>query len=371
MNKNSGIKILGTGSYKPEFVVKNSDFAEFIETDDEWIISRTGIRERRYNLAEPNYLMAVKAAERALESANMNNTEGKEGIDMIIVSTATPDTFYPSTSCIVQNHTGAKNACAIDINVGCTGFVNALDIARSYLSCGTYRRILVVSSEMLSRQTDFTDRTTCVLFGDGAGAVVVESAPDKKYSAILGAIGEDCRDMKLKCPVNYENTNPFSKSENMNKSSGFIEMNGKEVYKFASDIMPKAVIQACGKIGWGLSDIDLLIPHQANIRIINAAMRNLDIPEDKVYINIERTGNISSACIPVCLDELYADGRIKSGMRVCLVAFGAGLTYGSTPFFKGAWRGFPTRNLPRQRPKRAASELSPRATRPPKMFGAK
>jgi len=322
--KNNGIKILGVGSYKPDFVVNNSDFTKFIDTDDEWITSRTGIKQRRMNIDNTNFSMAVAAAERALKSANVNGEE----IDMIILSTATPDTFYPSTSCLVQRAVGAKNAGAIDINVGCTGFVNALDIARNYLAAGTYKTILVVSSEMLTRQTDFTDRGTCVLFGDGAGAVVVQAA-DSEYHAVLGAIGEDYDDLKLKCHVNYPSNSPFTKSRDTNESSGFICMDGKEVYKFASDIMPKAVNAVCEKAGWRLSDIDLLIPHQANIRIINAAMKNFDINADKVYVNIENTGNISSACIPVCLDELYSMGKIKPGMKVCLVAFGAGLTFGA------------------------------------------
>jgi 3-oxoacyl-[acyl-carrier-protein] synthase-3 len=228
---------------------------------------------------------------------------------------------------LVQNIIGAKNACAVDTGAACTGFVNALDIARSYLALGEYKKILVVAGEMLSRQVDFTDRGSCVLFGDGAGAVVVE-ASDKLYTSYLGATGEDYKNMALHCAVNYQSNNPFAASENISPPL-FLEMDGKEVYKFASDIMPKAVTAVCERAGVELSEVDLLIPHQANVRIIKSAMRNLAIPMEKVYVNLHTTGNISSACIPVCLDELYKSNRLKDGAKVCMVAFGAGLTYGS------------------------------------------
>ncbi|MCL1865968.1 MAG: ketoacyl-ACP synthase III [Oscillospiraceae bacterium] len=330
INKN-GIKICGTGSYKPEFVVKNSDFAAFIDTDDAWITSRTGIKERRYEITHSNHFMAAEAAKRALKSANVNDIDESEfakSVDMIIASTSTGDYFYPSLSCLVQNLTGAVNSCAVDVSAGCTGFVNALDIARNYIVSGTYRRILVVASERLSRQTDFTDRGTCILFGDGAGAVVVEPSENGDYAAFLGAIGENPAESKLCCEINYNDNSPFKNEKEPCKNT-FIRMNGKEVYKFATDIMPRAVGEVCRRVGWKMSDIDMIVPHQANVRIINAAMKNLDVAADKVYVNIHEWGNISSACIPVCLDELRAAGRIREGMKVCLVAFGAGLTYGA------------------------------------------
>jgi 3-oxoacyl-[acyl-carrier-protein] synthase-3 len=320
----NGIKFLGTGSYKPDFVVTNSDFSKHIETDDEWITTRTGIKQRRMNIGNTNFFMAVKAAKRALDSAGVAAGE----IDMIIAATATPDFFYPSMSCLVQHDLGAVNAFAIDINSACTGFVNALDVARNYLAVGACKKVLVVASEMLSNQIDFTDRGTCVLFGDGAGAAVVESS-DKQYSAFLRAKGENSENISLKCSANYAGNSPFVHNDGGICTSPYLQMDGKEVYKFASDIMPKAVVEVCDRAGWELSDIDLLIPHQANIRIIKAAMKNLNVHSDRVYVNIHDTGNISSACIPVCLDELYSAGRIKPGMRVCLVAFGAGLTYGA------------------------------------------
>jgi 3-oxoacyl-[acyl-carrier-protein] synthase-3 len=332
-----GIKILGTGSYKPDCVVTNDDFSTIagLETDNEWIVSRTGITQRRFNCTNAgadgtNFAMLIKASKRAIESAKIDVAE----IDMVVVSTASPDFFYPSMSCLVQGAVGAVNAFAIDINAACTGFVNALDIARNYIAAGSAKKVLVVAGEMLSNQVDFNDRTTCILFGDGAGAVVAEAA-DKPYYAYLGAIGDNYCVPALHSRVPYRSNTPFL-GDTQSTDSGepwaggeYIQMDGKGVYKFATEIMPKAVHSVIEKSGWSLSDIDLLIPHQANIRIIKTAMKSLDIPMEKVYVNIADTGNISSACVPVCLDELYAAGRIQSGMKVCIVAFGAGLTYGS------------------------------------------
>ncbi|MCL2754731.1 MAG: ketoacyl-ACP synthase III [Oscillospiraceae bacterium] len=324
----SGIKILGTGCFEPDLIVSNSDFSHIakLETDDEWITSRTGIRQRRF-CQTTNLDMMTRAAKAALENAGVSPDE----IDAIIVSTATPQFFYPSMSCLVQNTVGVKNAFAIDVHAACTGFVNALDIARNYLSLPDtgVKKALVVAGEMLSNQADFTDRSTCVLFGDGAGAVVIERAAHKQYSCILGAKGEDFGDIALYCKVPYARNSPFPSADNDDSYKPYLQMDGKAVYKFASDIMPRMVKAVCEKAGLALSDIDLLIPHQANIRIIKSAMRNLDIPDERVYVNIHDTGNISSACIPVCLDELSRANRLKSGMKVCLVAFGAGLTFGS------------------------------------------
>ncbi|MCL2633293.1 MAG: ketoacyl-ACP synthase III [Oscillospiraceae bacterium] len=325
MSLKQGIKILGTGSFKPNFVVKNADFTKYIDTTDEWIFTRTGISQRRYNIDGTTFSMASAAAERALASSNVSPEE----IDMIIVATGSPDYFYPSCACLVQSVLGAKNACAVDISAACTGFVSALDMARSYLVVGKYKKILVIASESLSQQVDFTDRGTCVLFGDGAAAAVVE-ASDKTYASVLGVIADNHENPLLYCKVNYNNNSPFNNNSQFTiHNSQFINMDGKEVYKFAVDIMVRATEQACTEAGYALSEIDLLIPHQANIRIINTAMKNLDIPVEKVYVNIHDTGNISSACVPTCLDELFSSGRIKPGMKICMTAFGAGFTYGS------------------------------------------
>jgi len=328
MDINHGIEILGTGSYKPEIAVNNEEFANFIETDDEWIYSRTGIKRRGFNAGRTNFFMAANAAKQALASANTSADE----IGLIITSTASPDFYYPSMSCLVQNIIGAKNAAALDVSAACTGFIYGLDVARNYLALGKYKKILVIASEFLSEQTDFTDRSTCVLFGDGAGAAVVTGS-DKAYASVLGAVGDSYPDMQLYCKANYKNNNPFVK--NISEKSvipEYIQMNGKEVYKFAVDIMARAVTEVCADAGFALSDLDLLIPHQANIRIINTAMKSLDIPMEKVCVIIEDYGNISSACIPTCLNLLNNEGRLKRGLKICMVAFGAGMTYGATAF---------------------------------------
>ncbi|MDR0222977.1 MAG: ketoacyl-ACP synthase III [Oscillospiraceae bacterium] len=327
MDIKHGIKIIGTGSYTPETVVKNSDFSEYMDTDDEWIYSRTGIKERRFNTGKTNFFMAGEAAKRALDSAGAKPEE----IDMIIVSTASPDFFYPSAACLVQNIIGAKNAAALDVSAACAGFIYALDVARNYLFAGKYKKIMVIASEFLSRQFDFYDRTVSVLFGDGAGCVIIGGSR-RPYASVLGAAGEGCSDMKLFCKANYGMNVPFAKTADKEEQDPYIRMNGKDVYKFAVDIMPKAVKEVCPQAGFALSDVDLLIPHQANIRIINSAMKDLGIPAEKVFLNIEKRGNISSACIPVCLDELNRAGKLRDGARICAVAFGAGFTYGAAAF---------------------------------------
>jgi 3-oxoacyl-[acyl-carrier-protein] synthase-3 len=327
MSVKQGIKIIGTGSYVPEVTVKNDDFSEFIDTSDEWIYSRTGIKERRFNTGKTNFGMASEAAERALACANI----GAEEIDMIIVSTTSPDFFYPSVSCLVGKVIGAKNAAAVDLSAACTGFVYALDMARSYFSAEKYKKIMVIASEFLSRQFDFYDRTTSVLFGDGAGCVIVEGSR-LPYASVLGARGESYPDMSLFCKIDYTATVPFGDVADGENPASYIQMKGKDVYKFAVDIMPKMVNEACLEAGFSLSDIDLLIPHQANIRIIKSAMKDLEIPIEKVFLNIEKRGNISSACIPTCLDELNRAGKLRSGLKICIAAFGAGLTYGAAAF---------------------------------------
>lgn len=323
-----GIRILGTGSYKPIFTANNEMFTKYIETSDEWIRTRTGISERRLNIGGTNYKMAGAAGKSALENAGVSAEE----IDLVLVSTCTPDFFYPSVSCIIQKLLGAKNAACMDISAACTGFISALDVARTYLALGTYRKILVVASEFLSSHTDYTDRATCVLFGDGAGAVVVEAA-DKAYASFLGAEGELPEEFVLYCRANYKHTMPFE-SDGADELMQFdgeahLKMDGTAVYKFAVEAMPKAAALACERAGIKLSEIDLLIPHQANIRIIKTAAKALGIPMERVYTNIEQRGNTSSACIPTCLDELSAENRLKPGMKLCLVGFGAGLTYGA------------------------------------------
>lgn len=330
-----GIKILGTGCYTPEKIITNDDFAKIIETSDEWIRTRTGIEERRFSTDKMNFRMASIAAKNALENAGVN----PEDIELIILSTCTPDFLYPSASCLVQNEIGAKNAACIDVNSACTGFINALDMAHAYINTNGYKKVLLVASEFLSRMLDYTDRGSCFLFGDGASAVVIEPS-DKPFYSVTGAKGDYLN--ALYCKIKYPYDNPFTDEFHVedeikdkldtDKKNTYLQMDGKAVYKFAVDAMASAVKSVCAKAGCEVADLDIVIPHQANIRIIQSALKQLDIADEKIYINIQKRANTSSVCIPTCLDELYKAGKVKEGTRICLVGFGAGLTYGAVIF---------------------------------------
>lgn len=327
----SGIEILGTGSYIPEFIADNDKFAEFLDTSDEWITPRTGIKERRIMTDKPNYYMAVQAAKNAIENAKIS----AEDIDLVLVSTCSPDFFYPAMSCLVQKAVGAENAACFDVNSACTGFITALDVAQKYLATDHYKTILIVSAEKLSNHLDYTDRSMCILFGDAAGAAVVRKS-DKPFYSMLGAAGDEFE--ALYCKVNYDANCPFHGDEtefynnifDTEAKNKYLQSDGHAVYKFAVNAMNKAVRNVAEQGGYEIADVDLVIPHQANLRIINKASEMLGIKDsDKVYTNIQRLGNVSSACIPVALDELNRSGRLHSGMKICFVGFGAGLTYGA------------------------------------------
>lgn len=326
----SGIEFLGTGSYVPEFVADNDKFSEILDTSDEWIFPRTGIKQRHLAVDKPNYFMGAQAAKNALESADLT----PEDVDLIIVSTCTPDFFYPAMSCLIQKHIGAKNAACFDMNSACTGFISAVDIAQKYLETGKYQNVLVVASEKLSSQQDYTDRASCILFGDAAGAVLIKKS-EKPFYSFLGAEGDEFE--ALYCKVNYNSNCPFygdqdafygNRFDTFEKRN-FLWQDGKAVYKFAVNAMADAVKNVAAQGGYSVEDLDLVIPHQANLRIIGKATELLGIPSEKVYTNIEYMGNVSSACIPVGLDELNRSGRIFPGMKLCFVGFGAGLTYGA------------------------------------------
>ena len=330
--KDTGIKILGTGCCIPTTAVTNDDFTKFMDTSDEWIYTRTGIRSRYYSTDKLNYQMAAEAAKNALENSGVKAEE----IDLILLTTCSTDFFYPSTSCLVQGLIGAENAACIDINTACTGFITALDMANRYLHTGDVNKVLIVSSEFLTRQQDYADRSSCFLFGDGAGAVVVEAA-EKPFYSVMGAKSDQLE--SLYCRTNYELTMPLPGFDEYDKSirhildtpskNKFLKMDGKAVYRFAVDAMSDSFARVCKKAGVKSSDIDIVIPHQANMRIITAAMKNMDVAEERVYCNLENHGNTSSACIPTILDDLNRKGVLKEGLSMVLVGFGAGLTYGS------------------------------------------
>ncbi len=323
-----GIKIEGTGMYVPELSVDNEAFTQFLDTSDEWIRTRTGIHTRHFSNGEPVWLMGERAARQALEAAKI----APEEIDLVLCTTVSGDFSTPSVACVIQGKLGAVNAIAFDVNCACAGFVYALDMARRYLSSGDMKHVLIVSSEMLSRITNFEDRSSCVLFGDAAGAAVV-SAADKLFTSSLITEGEGAQHIFSRNP---NTLNPFCDPVPAMEFDGFGEnkegcmhMNGREVYKFATRIMPKCVQAAAEKAGITPEEIDWIIPHQANIRIIETAAQRLGLPMERFLVNLQNYGNTSSASIPVCLNEALRDGKIKPGDKICLVGFGAGLIAGA------------------------------------------
>lgn len=321
----TAVGILGTGKYVPERRLTNQDLERMVETNDEWIVTRTGIRERR--IADPVQAtsdLAYEASVRALESAGL----APEDLDLIIVATITPDMFFPSTACLLQDRLGAKKAAAFDLSAACSGFVYGLATASSFIKTGMYRNVLVVGAETLSRITDYTDRNTCILFGDGAGAVVLGEVPEGRgfQSFVLGADGSGGELLRI---CGGGSRVPASEQSVADKRH-FLEMNGRDVFKFAVRVMGSSAEEALAKAGLTKEDIDLLVPHQANIRIVQSAMERLGLSEDKAVVNLDRYGNVSAASIPLALVEAVEEGRVKEGDRLLLVGFGGGLTWGAT-----------------------------------------
>lgn len=325
-----GIRLLGAGMYLPEKVVTNEDFTKIVDTSDEWITKRTGIKRRHISQGEYTWSMGLKAAKNAISNAKIDPLE----IDMIIVTTISADFAYPSMSNVIQGKLGAKNAFGIDICCACAGFVYGVDMAQRYIDTDSnINNVLVVSAENVTKTIDYTDRSTCVLFGDGAGAVVVTRSDNQAYSYL----GTDGTGAELLYAHLYPANNGFT-DENVafenakafpNETGRYMYMDGQEVYKFAVNAMPDAMEKACEKAGIRPNDLDYIIPHQANIRIIDTAVKRMNVDIDKVFVNIQETGNISSACIPVCLTQLVEQGKVKPGDKVGMVGFGAGLIYGA------------------------------------------
>ncbi|NGZ75547.1 beta-ketoacyl-ACP synthase III [Saccharibacillus alkalitolerans] len=317
------VGVIGTGKYVPERILDNAELEKMVDTNDEWIVSRTGIRER--HIAAPEQAtsdLAYEASIKALESAGI----AAEEIDLIIVATITPDTSFPSTACILQEKLGAKKAAAFDLSAACSGFVYSLAAATGFIQNGMYNNALVIGADTLSRITDYTDRNTCVLFGDGAGAVVLgEVAEGRGFQSFdLGAEGAGGDLLKL--PAGGSRLP--SSNATLEAKQHFISMNGRDVFKFAVRVMGTATEEVLRKAEMTKDDIDLFIPHQANIRIIQSAMQRLDLSEDRVMINVDKYANTSAASIPLALVEAAEQGRIKEGDRVVMVGFGGGLTWG-------------------------------------------
>ena len=315
-------QITGWGMAVPEKVVTNEYLARVVETSDEWIVSHTGIKERRIaGDKETTFSLAVRAARAALLVANVPPNH----LDLVIVATVTPEYFFPSTASLVQDALGAAVAGAYDLSAGCSGFIYALSQAANAIRSGAAEHVLVIGSETLSRIIDWTDRNTCVLFGDGAGAVVV-SACAEPCGVLASVLGSDGSGGELLIIPGSGSRHPAT-HETVDRGDHRLQMNGREVYRFASTIIPRATEAVMQKAGWKLADLTLLIPHQANARIIESAIKRLAIPSERVFVNIERYGNTSSASIPIALCEALAAGRIKTGDRLVLVGFGAGLSW--------------------------------------------
>ena len=314
--------IIGTGHYVPENIVTNYDLSRIVDTNNEWIVERTGIVERRITTGENTSDLAYKVAVEALKNSNMSALD----IDIIIVATTTPDNFTPSVACMVQRRLEANNAYAFDIYAACSGFIYALNTASQFIKSGAARNILVIGSETLSKILDWNDRSTCVLLGDGAGAVVLSQSNTCGIEDIICGTEASLGDALLIPAIPVRN--PYVNSVE-NKES-YLKMQGREVFKFATEKIITLVQKLLENSGCSLDDIKYIVPHQANIRIIEYAGKKLGIPMDKFYINLDKYGNTSAASIPIALDEMVESGLLKKGDKLILIAFGGGLTYGGT-----------------------------------------
>jgi 3-oxoacyl-[acyl-carrier-protein] synthase-3 len=319
------VSIIGTGSYVPEKILTNEDLSRMVDTSDEWITTRTGIKERRI-AAKDEFTsdMATKAALKAIEQANITAAE----IDLILVATATPDMLFPATACFVQKNIGATNAACLDISAACAGFLFGVEIAQQFITSHTHDTVLVIGADKLTSITNWTDRNTCVLFGDGAGAAILRHRGGT-HGVISTHIGSDGQFTDIlfmpgggsRCPIT---------AENVGRNLNTIHMSGKEVYKQAVTAMLSAAQKALEQSGLSIEDIACVIPHQANLRIIEGIADRLKIPLERFYVNLDRYGNTSAAAVAIALDEANRTGRIKAGDFVLMVVFGGGLTWAST-----------------------------------------
>ncbi len=318
------VSIVGTGSYVPEKVLNNEDLSRLVDTTDEWITTRTGIKERR--IAAPNEHtsdMAAKAAVAAMEQAGITAPE----IDLILLATASPDMMFPATACFVQQKIGATKAACLDVSAACAGFLFAIEIAQQFITSHTYETVLVIGAEKLSSITNWTDRNTCVLFGDGAGAAVLRHR-GSTHGVIATHVGSDGQYADILFMPGGGSRTPIT-AENANRNLQTIHMSGKDVYKQAVIAMLAAAKTVLDQAGLTIDDIACVIPHQANVRIIEAIADRLKIPIDRFYVNLDRYGNTSAAAVAIALDEANRTGRIKAGDYVLMVVFGGGLTWAS------------------------------------------
>lgn len=325
INKNcNSIGIVGTGFYVPDKILTNFDLEKNLDTTDEWIKTRTGIEERRIaDEKEAASDIAAKAGAKALTNANTN----PEKIDLLIVATHFPDHYIPSTACITQHKLGLKNAVCFDLSAACSGSIYSLFVAESLMKNSNYNTAMIIGTEIFSRTVDWEDRNTCVLFGDGAGAIIIKKGQNGK-NIISFDFGSDGSGADLLIIPAGGSRLPAT-NETIKQRQHFIKMEGRKVYKFAKKKMVDSVIKALEKAELTRKDIDLLIPHQANLRILESVAKKLHLPLEKIMINLEKYGNTSAASIPIALDEAISQGKIKEGDIVVLTAFGAGLTWGA------------------------------------------
>lgn len=312
----NGVAIIGTGSYVPDQIITNDDLSKIVDTSDEWISSRTGILERRISKDENTSVLGAKAAEKAIEDAQIHPEE----IDLIITATGTSDQIMPSTACLIQNRIGATNAACFDLAAACTGFVYALTVAAQFIQTGMYKTILILGAEVLSKITNWEDRGTCVLFGDGAGAAVLQRSNYNKFiSSYLSADGGRAEILGMQgIPLgHYENFHPT------------VFMEGREVFKFAVKIVMQSIDKVLENTKYTVDDIDQFIFHQANAKIIDSVVRKHHLDKEKCFVNIDKYGNTSSASIPIALDETAKKNRLQSGDKIVMVGFGAGMTWGA------------------------------------------
>ena len=319
------VSIVGTGAYVPEQIMTNADLTKIVDTTDEWITTRTGIRERRIAAkGQPTSDLASRAALAAMERAGVT----ADDIDMIIVATITPDMVFPNTACFVQAQIGAKRAFCYDVEAACSGFVYALEVGRQFVSTGSINTALVIGAEKISSITDWSDRSLCVLFGDGAGAAVIQHREESR-GILTTVMKSDGRLSELLMIPGGGSRHPAS-LETIEKKMHFMKMDGREVFKHAITCMTSAAKEALDRCGLTIDDVDCIIPHQANMRIINAVADRLGGRPEQYYVNVERYGNTSAASVIMAMDEGVRNGRIKKGDLVLLVAFGGGFTWGAT-----------------------------------------
>lgn len=320
---NIGTRLIGTGSYMPDLKLTNEMLESMVDTNDEWIVKRTGIRERRIAQNTATWELALEAGRRALEDAALDASE----LDLIIVGTATPDFFTPSVSCMVQGKLGASKAMAFDLSAACSGFVYSVDVVDSFIRAGKAKNVLVICAETLSRIIDYTDRSTCVIFGDGAAAAVFQASEQEgvltTYMRANGTLGE-C--LKAQClPVE----DPLAQGPRAVCDHRFLKMAGSDVFRFTASAVPEAIDAVLHQANMTADQIDWFVLHQANVRILQMVTTRYGLDPKKVYVNIDRYGNTSGVSVALCLDEMRKNGQLKAGQHIVISGFGGGLTYGA------------------------------------------